>query len=151
MFERIAIAIALIVAGLLAYQAVLVAQRRMAARGSQIDRREASGKPALLVFTSPTCGPCKLQQLPIVDRLMVDWHAKIDLSVIDVTEQPDVASRYGVWSLPTTIVLDADRQVAAINQGVASDRKLREEFERVSMNQQISESAKRRERLLKAS
>ncbi len=149
MLERIVIAITLIVIGLLAYQALLFAQRRMAARGSKIDR--ALGRPELLVFTSPTCGPCKLQQMPIVDRLMVDWHAKIDLTVIDVTEQPDVASRYGVWSLPTTIVLDADRQVAAINQGVASDRKLREEFERVSVNQQISELAKRRERILKAS
>jgi thioredoxin-like negative regulator of GroEL len=149
MLERIVIAITLIVIGLLAYQALLFAQRRMAARGSKIDR--ALGRPELLVFTSPTCGPCKLQQMPIVDRLMVDWHAKIDLTVIDVTEQPEVASRYGVWSLPTTIVLDADRQVAAINQGVASDRKLREEFERVSVNQQISELAKRRERILKAS
>jgi thioredoxin 1 len=149
MLERIVIAITLIVIGLLAYQALLFAQRRMAARGSKIDR--ALGRPELLVFTSPTCGPCKLQQMPIVDRLMVDWHAKIDLTVIDVTEQPEVASRYGVWSLPTTIVLDADRQVAAINQGVASDRKLREEFERVSVIQQISELAKRRERILKAS
>ncbi len=149
MLERIALTIALIIAGLLAYQGLLFAQRRMAARGSKNDR--VAGKPALLVFTSPTCGPCKLQQLPIVDRLMVDWHDKIDLSVIDVTEQPEVASRYGVWSLPTTIVLDADRQVAAINQGVASDRKLREEFERVSPNQHISESANRHERILKAS
>lgn len=152
MFERIAIAIALVVAGLAAYQGLLFAQHRMAARVSKIDRREVSGKPVLLVFTSPTCGPCKLQQMPIVNRLMVDWHAKIDLSVIDVMEQPEVASRYGVWSLPTTIVLDADRQVAAINQGVASDRKLREEFQKVSTNgQRIIESANQRERILKAS
>jgi thioredoxin-like negative regulator of GroEL len=144
MFDRIAIAIALIVVGLAAYQTLLFAQRRMAARGSKIDRCAASGKPALLVFTSPTCGPCKLQQMPIVNRLMVDWHDKIDLNVIDVTEQPEVASRYGVWSLPTTIVLDADRQVAAINQGVASDRKLREEFAKVSTNgQRIIESARK--------
>jgi thioredoxin-like negative regulator of GroEL len=150
MFERIALTIALIVVGLVAYQGLLFAQRRMAARGSKNDR--VAGKPALLVFTSPTCGPCKLQQLPIVDRLMVDWHDKIDLSVIDVTEQPEVASRYGVWSLPTTIVLDADRQVAAINQGVASDRKLREEIEKVSTNgQRIIESTNQRERILKAS
>ena len=29
--------------------------------------------------------------------------------MVDVTEQPDVAAQYGVWSLPTTIVLDAQR------------------------------------------
>jgi thioredoxin 1 len=132
MFERLAIAIALIVVGWVAYQTLLFAQRRTAAHGSKIDR--AAGRPALLVFTSPTCGPCKLQQMPIVDRLMADWLERIDFNVIDVTEQPEVASRYGVWSLPTTIVLNADRQVTAINQGVASDRKLREAFEKVSAN-----------------
>jgi hypothetical protein len=37
-----------------------------------------------------------------------------------------------VWSLPTTIVLDAGGRVSALNQGVASEQKLREQFERVS-------------------
>ena len=68
--------------------------------------------------------------LPIVERLMLDWHDRMDVRVIDVTEQPEVAAQFGVWSLPTTIVLAADRSVAAINQGVASERKLREQIER---------------------
>ena len=130
MIERIALAIGLIIFGWLTYQGLLLFQHRLAKRGAR--QHALSGRPSILVFTSPTCGPCKLQQMPILNRLMVDWHDKIDLSVIDVTEQPEVAALYGVWSLPTTIVLDADQQVAAINQGVASDRKLREEFERVS-------------------
>ena len=83
-----------------------------------------------LVFSSPTCAPCKLQQLPIVERLMVDWRDKIDVDVVDVSERPEVASRYRVWSVPTTIVLDAQRNVVAINQGVASERKLRVQFEK---------------------
>ncbi|HET7088709.1 MAG TPA: thioredoxin family protein, partial [Anaerolineae bacterium] len=90
------------------------------------------GRPALIVFTSPTCAPCKLQQMPVVDRLMAGWAERIDLRVVDVTEQPDVAARFGVWSLPTTIVLDAGGRVSALNQGVASEQKLREQFERVS-------------------
>ena len=130
MFDRIVVAVALIGLGIIAYQLLLLAQRRWASNGSK--RGAASGRSALLVFTSPTCGPCKLQQMPIVNRLMLDWHDKIELRVIDVTEQPDVASQYAVWSLPTTIVLDARRAVIAINQGVASERKLREQFERVN-------------------
>ena len=150
MLERIALAIGLIIIGWLAYHALLSAQHRLVSHTSK--SHSLSGRPAILVFTSPTCGPCKLQQMPILNRLMVDWQDKIDMSVIDVTEQPDVASRYGVWSLPTTIVLDADRQVAAINQGVASDRKLREEFEKVStLGPRIIESANQREKVLKAS
>jgi thioredoxin 1 len=129
MFDRIVVAVALVGLGVIAYQLLLLAQRRWASNGSK--RGAASGRSALLVFTSPTCGPCKLQQMPIIDRLMLDWHDKIELRVIDVTEQPDVALQYAVWSLPTTIVLDANRTVVAINQGVASERKLREQFERV--------------------
>ena len=129
MFDRIVVAVALVGLGVIAYQLLLLAQRRWASNGSK--RGAASGRSALLVFTSPTCGPCKLQQMPIVNRLMLDWHDKIELRVIDVTEQPDVALQYAVWSLPTTIVLDANRTVVAINQGVASERKLREQFERV--------------------
>ena len=128
MLERIVFALGLMVCGIAAYQVLLRAQRRWATNGSK--HGIASGRSTLLVFTSPTCGPCKLQQLPIVDRLMLDWRDRIDVRVIDVTEQPEVAAQFGVWSLPTTIVLGADRSVAAINQGVASEWKLREQIER---------------------
>jgi thioredoxin-like negative regulator of GroEL len=130
MLERIVVALGLIVLGLIAYQVLLAVQRHWAANGSR--RNVAAGRATLLVFTSPTCAPCKLQQLPIVKRLMTDWSDRIDLRVIDVTEQPDLAAQFGVWSLPTTIVLDARQQVAAINQGVANEYKLREQFTRVS-------------------
>jgi hypothetical protein len=35
-----------------------------------------------------------------------------------------------VWTVPTTIVLDAQRNVTAIHPGVASERKLRGQFEK---------------------
>jgi thioredoxin 1 len=142
MLDRIVLALGLIVLGVAAYQLLLLAQRRWAANGSK--QGIASGRSVLLVFTSPTCGPCKLQQLPIVDRLMLDWRDRMDVRVIDVTEQPEVAAQFGVWSLPTTIVLAADRSVAAINQGVASERKLREQFEHVAASgQRINASTHR--------
>ena len=123
MWERILIAAAIAGLGLLAYQLFLRAQRRRALRAS-LDRA-ATGRAALLVFTSPTCAPCKLQQLPIIDRILVDWRDRIDVEIVDITAEPDVAAQYGVWSLPTTIVLDARREVVAINQGVAHEHKLR--------------------------
>ena len=126
MWERILIAVVIVAVGVLAYQLLLQVQRRRAAQGSR--QRAATGRSALLVFTSPTCAACKLQQLPIIDRLLVDWHDKIEVEVIDVTEKPEVAAQYWVWSLPTTIVLDAQRNVSVINQGVAHEKKLREQL-----------------------
>lgn len=133
MLDRVIVAIGLVVLGVVAYRVMLLAQHRLVARGSKNGVK--SDRAALLVFTSPTCAPCKLQQLPIVDRLLVDWGDKIEVRIVDVTEQPDVAKQYGVWSLPTTIVLKADRSVVAINQGVAHAAKLREQFERATTHQ----------------
>jgi thioredoxin 1 len=123
MFERILLAAAIVLLGVLAYQGVVWWQRRRVARRSR--DRAATGRSGLLVFTSPTCAPCKLQQLPIIDRLLIDWRDKIEVDIIDVTQQPDLAAQYGVWSLPTTIVLDGRRNVVAINQGVTAEHKLR--------------------------
>ena len=123
MLERILLAAALVALGVLAYRGVLLMQHRRATRRSR--ERAATGRSGLLIFTSPTCAPCKLQQLPIIDRVLIDWRDKIEVDIIDVTQQPELAAQYGVWSLPTTIVLDAQRKVIAINQGVASEQKLR--------------------------
>lgn len=135
MVERILIAVGLVLAGMMAYWLVLRVQQRTVAQQARAGGR--AERAALLVFTSPTCAPCKLQQLPIVNRLMADWSDRIDVRVIDVTEQPDVAQQYGVWSLPTSIVLKADRAVVAINQGVAHEHKLREQFARAIAGQAV--------------
>jgi thiol-disulfide isomerase/thioredoxin len=125
MFERVIIAVEMVVLGAAAYRVLLAWQRRRVAHRAQT---AAADRAELLIFTSLTCAPCKLQQLPIVDRLMLEWNARVTVQVIDVTEQPEIAEQYGVWSLPTTIVLRSDRSVVAINQGVTPDRKLREQF-----------------------
>ncbi len=126
MWERILIAITIAGVSVLAYYLFLRVQQRQAARGSL--ERATTGRSAILVFTSPTCAPCKLQQLPIIDRLLVDWRDKIEVEIIDVTEKPDAAAQYGVWSLPTTIVLDDQGHVIAVNQGVAYEKKLRDQL-----------------------
>ena len=126
MIERILMAGMLIIVGVVTYRGWLWRKQRRAAQAAR--RSGAMGRSRLLVFTSPTCAPCKLQQLPIIDRLLVDWRDQIEVEVIDVTEQPEVAAQYGVWSLPTTIVLNARREVVAINQGVAHERQLREQL-----------------------
>ena len=71
--------------------------------------------------------------------MLVEWRDKIDFELVDVAERPEVAAQYGVWSVPTTIVLDAQRQVIAINQGVVHEKRLREQMAKATVNtQQIS-------------
>ena len=123
MIERILVAVLIVGVGVALYRGWLWRQQRRAVQAARLSG--AAGQSSLLVFTSPTCAPCKLQQLPIIERVLVDWHDMIEVEVIDVTVQPEAAAQYGVWSLPTTIVLNAQREVVAINQGVAHEHKLR--------------------------
>ncbi len=137
MWERTLVAIVIVGAGVLAYRLALQVQRHRASRGSR--DRAATGRAAVLAFTSPMCAPCKLQQLPIIDRILLDWHDKIEVEIVDVTAKPEMAAQYGVWSLPTTIVLDAQRKVIAINQGVAHEYRLREQIARAAGTEQALE------------
>src|SRR3990172_7841748 len=92
--ERILIAIALIGLGVLAYRLLLSAQRRRASSATGHGRM--TGRPALIVFTSPTCAPCKLQQMPVVDRLMAGWAERIDLRVVAADDDRAGRRRPGV-------------------------------------------------------
>lgn len=135
MLERMVFSIALVVVGVLVYRLLLFSQHHAAVRATA--HSNPLRRPELLVFSSPTCAPCKLQQIPIVDRLVVDWADRVAVRVIDVTEEPHLAARYSIFSLPTTIVVDSSGRVEAINQGVASEQKLRKQVERTMIAQDI--------------
>lgn len=86
------------------------------------------GQPAILYFTADWCMACKAQQQPALDKLraMVDDVAIIQ---VDVEKEPDAAERWGVMSLPTTYVLNHHGQATAVNYGVASASKLKQQLE----------------------
>ena len=82
------------------------------------------GKPTLLYFSADYCLPCKFQQAPIVEQLVAKFGDSIAVHQYDVTEHPDLASQYKVLTLPTTVVVNAQGQVAHINYGVTRLGKL---------------------------
>lgn len=93
------------------------------------------GKPALLYFTADYCASCKYQQLPIINRLIETFGDSVAVLRYDVTERPDLAGRYKVLTLPTTIVLDSRGQVAHLNYGVTQQSKLETQLKKVTQNQ----------------
>jgi thioredoxin 1 len=82
------------------------------------------GKPTLLYFTGEYCAPCKFQQTPIVEQIRARLGDSVAVKTYDVSAQPDLASRYKVLTLPTTVVLDPQGQVMYVNYGVADQSKL---------------------------
>jgi len=57
----------------------------------------------LVDFWAPWCGPCKMQ-LPIVEELAGELAGQATIGKINVDEEPELASQFGVMSIPTLIL-----------------------------------------------
>ena len=82
------------------------------------------GKPAILYFTTPGCVPCKTVQKPAIRQIKETLGEMLQVIEIDASQQPDLAQRWGVLSVPTTFVIDSRGQARHVNHGVARAEKL---------------------------
>ena len=60
-------------------------------------------KPLLIDFYAEWCGPCRMVA-PIVEEI-ADEHPEYVVGKINVDEEPELAGEYGVFSIPTLVVL----------------------------------------------
>ena len=70
-----------------------------------------SDKPVLLDFWAPWCGPCRMVS-PIVDEIAEEVQGKAKVGKVNVDEQGDLASQFGVMSIPTIMVFKNGEAVA---------------------------------------
>ncbi|HUP63624.1 MAG TPA: thioredoxin [Thermoanaerobaculia bacterium] len=75
-----------------------------------------AGKPVFIDFWAPWCGPCRIVG-PIVEELAPSYDGRAVIGKINVDDNPVVAQRFGVTSIPTMMMFKdgklVDRMVGA--------------------------------------
>ncbi len=130
MLERALLAagvIALLV--FLSYAARLLWDRR---RRRLVARLRAGGETAagarILYFSTPYCVTCRELQEPALNGIAGLGQKPIVIEKVDPLEQPDLARRYQVVTVPTTAVFDDEGQLVEINYGYAPLARLAEQL-----------------------
>lgn len=122
--------LAIAVAGMAALWLFWQATKLWLRRSIRVDQETLNDdRPTLLYFSSPDCAPCILQQSPILASLRELLGDCVNFQEYDAVAHPDLARRYRVLTVPTTVVIASNGEVTAVNYGVTQADKLHRQLE----------------------
>ena len=70
----------------------------------------AGDKPVLVDFWATWCGPCRMIA-PVIEQIGAEYEGRAVVGKVDVDEEPGLAQRYGIMSIPTLMVMKGGKVV----------------------------------------
>ena len=116
-YQLLALAVAGI--GVLAAACLEVVRAARARRQSARATTAGTGEPYILYFTGEGCTVCRTHQEPALAKL-----EGVRIDKIDALEDRELAERFHVYTLPTTVVMSGEGRSLHVNYGYAPARKL---------------------------
>lgn len=125
MLERAFIASLLVLLAYAAYTGFKRWHMRQAGRTAA-----APGQPTLLYFRSDACSPC-LAQSRYLGLIEQRFQPAVAFRKVEADVEQEVAAQYGVFTLPTILILDSSGAVRHANYGLTDPQRLAYQLENI--------------------
>lgn len=108
-------------------------QKRLALAATSVENglEPTDGKVRILAFSSVDCTQCHTLQQPALRRLQALRGDAIDVVEIDAPGSPELAKRYRILTVPSTVILNPTGEPHAINYGFANLNKLQQQIDTI--------------------